>query len=83
MRHCLLKSKGSDDDNFISCIWDEDPLYYTVRSEYLFDYRLRDESPAIGAADPALTSPRAALDSYGLTRGSRPDIGAYVWSPAD
>lgn len=83
LRHCLLKSKGSDDDNFISCIWDEDPLYYTVRSEYLFDYRLCDESPAIGAADPALTSPRAALDSYGLTRGSRPDIGAYVWSPAD
>lgn len=49
----LLKSNGNDDDHFIECIWDKDPLYYTERSEYIFDYRLRPESPAIDAADPA------------------------------
>lgn len=78
----LMKSAGSDDDNFLECIWDEDPLYYTVRSDYFFDYRLKPESPAIAAADPAFTLPEAAVDRYGLPRGDAPDIGAYVYDPA-
>ncbi len=83
LRRCLLKSKGNDDDNFLECIWGEDPLYYTVRNEYIFDYRLKDDSPAIAAGDRALTSPRAAVDGYGLSRGSEPDLGAYVFSPSE
>lgn len=80
IRNCLLKSDGSDDDNFISCLWNEDPLYYTVRNEYIFDYRLKDDSPAIGAADPSLTAAEAETDGYGLQRGQQPDLGAYVYS---
>ena len=80
IRNCLLKSKGDDDDNFIACIWGEDPLYYTIRNEYIFDYRLKDDSPAIGTADPTLTATEAATDGYGLQRGSQPDLGAYVHS---
>ena len=83
VQYCLLKSKGSDDDNFLNCIWDVDPLYYTVRNEYLFDYRLKDESPAIGAADPSLTLIGAAIDAYGKPRGNQPDLGAYVYTPSD
>lgn len=79
LRSCLLKSAGSDDGHFIGCLWDKDPLYYTVREDYIFDYRLQPESPAIGAADPSLTSPKAALDRYGRPRGDRPDLGAYVF----
>lgn len=82
-RRCLLKSAGSDDDNFIMCLWDTDPLYYTVREDYIFDYRLKPESPAIGAADPTLTSADAATDAYGLSRGGTPDLGAYVFTPPD
>lgn len=81
-RTCLFKDAGSDDDNFIACLWDKDPLYYTVRDEYIFDYRLRDESPAIGAADPVLSLPGAATDFYGLERGAAPDLGAYVHVPS-
>lgn len=79
VRNCLLKSNGDDDDNFLSCIWGEDPLYYTVRNEYLFDYRLKTDSPAIAAGDPALTLPRASTDAYGNRRGAQPDLGAYVY----
>ena len=83
-RRCLLKSAGTDDDNFLMCLWDEDPLFYTVRNDYIFDYRLMPDSPAIGAADPALTLPEAASDAYGLSRGSLPDLGAYVFTaPAE
>lgn len=79
--NCLLKENGSDDTNFISCLWDKDPLYYTVREEYIFDYRLKPESPAIAAGNPELTLPQAANDAYGLPRGDAPDLGAYVFTP--
>lgn len=79
---CLLKSAGSDDDNFISCLWDTDPLYYTVREDYIFDYRLRDDSPAAEAGDGALTLPAAAVDFYGIPRPSMaPSLGAYQFVP--
>lgn len=83
LRRCLLKSAGTDDDNFINCLWDTDPTYFTVREEYLFDYRLKPESPAIQAADPALTLPAAAVDRYGVTRLTPPSLGAYEYTSAD
>lgn len=81
IRRTLLKPSGDDDDNFIECLWNQDPLFHTVRSEYIFDYRLHDDSPAIGAADPSLTDPRSAVDFYGNSRGAVPDLGAYVHTP--
>ncbi len=79
LRNCLLKSDGSDDDNFINCVWNADPLYYTVREEYIFDYRLHDESPAIGTGASGLTADEAMFDRNGLQRGANPDLGAYVY----
>ncbi|MDE6300627.1 MAG: hypothetical protein K2M19_02800 [Muribaculaceae bacterium] len=76
LESCLLKSAGTDDDNFIRCIWDTDPLYNTVRDEYIFDYTLKPESPAIGAAT-APTSPAAATDRLGNPRYGT--IGAYEY----
>lgn len=77
LRRCLLKSAGSDDDNFLNCLWDTDPGFLTVREDYFFDYRLHDDSPALGAADPALVAPEAAIDRYGIPRGESPALGAY------
>lgn len=77
VNRCLLRSSGSDDDNFINCIWDEDPLYYTVRSDYYFDYRLQPESPAIGASDPALDIYGLTADPYGVALSTPADLGAY------
>lgn len=48
--HCLFKSKGSDDDNFRDCLWESDPLYMLDRQKYIFDYRLKQGSPALGKA---------------------------------
>ncbi len=83
LRCCSLKSAGVDDANFIACLWECDPLFYTVRSEYIFDYRLKDDSPAVAAANPSLTLPEAATDWYGLSRGPIPDLGAYVYTPGN
>lgn len=79
---CLLKSKGADDDNFLECLWDSDPLFYTVREEYIFDYRLRPDSPAIDAAYSGLMPSWALVDRYGVQR--RAALGAYEYvAPAE
>lgn len=80
LRTCLLKSNGTDDSNFVSCLWNSNPLFYTVREDYVFDYRLKENSPAIGAGNPVLMLPAAAVDAYGNARGATPDLGAYVYT---
>lgn len=77
-RNCLMRSKGTDDDNFIDILWDTDPMFYTDRSAYIFDYRLRPESPAIGRSlqmTGALQLP--ATDYYGTPRPAPASLGAY------
>ena len=76
LRRCLLKSKGEDDDNFIECLWDKDPLYNTKREEYIFDYTLQEESPARGAAYPDFILPETAADRNGTPRLPVPSLGA-------
>lgn len=85
MRNVLLKSEGSDDDNFIDCLWGEDPLFYTIRSDYYFNYRLKPDSPAIGAGNPSYVSQLALYDMDGLNRLSEgnPALGAYVFVPEE
>lgn len=77
LKRCSLKSPGDDDENFISCLWDTDPGFLTVRSDYYFDYRVYDDSPVVEAAFPQLTCPEAAIDRFGSLRGSYPTLGAY------
>lgn len=83
LRNCLLKSKGTDDANFINIVWDSDPKFYTERDKYLFDYRVKDESAAIARGDKALVPDKARYDRYGNDRlaESAPTIGAYVYIP--
>ena len=77
VRRSLLKSNGSDDANFIDCIWGEDPLYFTVRSDYYFDYRLQPESPARNVGYAAFVPADGDRDFYGVERGAMPHLGAY------
>lgn len=74
---CLLRSNGENDDNFIDCIWGENPMYYTDRPAYIFDYRLRPESPAASASDPMLEPAAPAVDPSGAPRPVPASLGAY------
>lgn len=80
---CLIKGEGSDDDNFVNILWDKEPLYLTDRSAYIFDYRLKPESPALGEADPSLNPAPPAVDPAGTLRPSPAAIGAYEVAPTD
>lgn len=81
VRNCLLRSAGSDDNEFVNCLWDSDPLFYTVRNDYLFDYRVKPDSPAIDAADPALTPSFYTADRLGVAVNGT--IGAYSFTPVE
>lgn len=83
LRNVLLKADGKDDSNFINCIWNEDPLFYTVRSDYYFNYRLMPDSPAIGKGNPSFVTPLCQYDMDGLNRlaNGAPALGAYVFTP--
>lgn len=80
LRNVLLGVNGSDDDHFISCLWDEDPMFETIRNDYYFNYRLKEDSPAIGAGNPAYITPQCLVDMDGVDRleWGNPTLGAYA-----
>ena len=80
----LVKTAGSNDDNFLDCIWDEDPLFLTVRSDYYFNYHLQPDSPALGKGNPDFVTPECLTDMDGINRltegpdPGHPALGAYA-----
>ncbi len=73
---CMFGLKGSDDENFIQCLWESDPLFAVDRANYIFDYRLLPDSPAADAADLGLDTPTTpATDFYGTAIGLT--LGAF------
>ena len=81
LRYCLLKSSGTNDAHVINCVWEGDPDFLTLRDDNFFDYRLGNESDAIGKGNPELCPEEARYDRYGNDRWARSaiDLGAYVW----
>ncbi|MCH5238727.1 MAG: hypothetical protein J1F38_00730 [Muribaculaceae bacterium] len=80
MLNMLFKANGSDDENFINCVWNEDPLYNTIREDYYFDYTLQPDSPAIGKGNPAYLNSESLYDMLGVYRllNGLPALGAYA-----
>lgn len=80
MRNVLLGVDGSDDDHFISCLWNENPEFETIRDEYVFNYRLKEDSPAISAGNPEYVTPECLFDMDGINRleWGNPALGAYA-----
>ena len=74
---------GSDDDNFTNCLWETDPMFRTVREDYIFNYRLQEDSPVKAAGDPALVTPEVLYDMDGVDRlrDGTPSLGAYQYVP--
>lgn len=83
LRNVLMKSKGTNDDHFIDCVWGEDPLFWTVRSDYYFNYRVKEASPAIGAGNPDYVTELCRTDMTGRERliQGNPTLGAYAYDP--
>lgn len=82
-RNVSLKSEGNDDDHFISCMWECDPLFLTDRPRYYFNYHVQPDSPVIGMGNPQFVTQPALIDIDGNDRLSStstgaPTLGAYA-----
>lgn len=75
--HCLLRVKGSDNNDFIQTIWNVDPAYVRLDDDNCaFDFHLQSTSPAIGYGNGkgSLLCPK---DLDGKVRPDIPTIGCY------
>jgi len=73
--HSLLKNNQTQDENYVNCLFNIDPLFidYTVN-----DYHLDTLSPMIHQGIP-MGNP---VDLDGVNRSNLPDLGAYEWQPS-
>lgn len=84
--HCIIKTKGNNNDQFIDIIFAQSPLYRMTgdkKDKYTFDFRLSEGSVGRGKADVEI-SKNYPLDRYEIDRlksSDGPDIGAYEYVP--
>lgn len=82
-RNVSLKSGGENDDNFIDCIWECDPLFLTDRAKYYFNYHVLPDSPEIGMGNPQFVTGPLVTDIDGTDRltataAGNTTLGAYA-----
>lgn len=81
-RNVAMKSEGSNDDNFIDCLWDCDPLFLTERPKYYFNYHVAFDSPVVGKGNSMFLTVPLLKDMDGDSRNPEaPTLGAYVPAP--
>lgn len=80
MSNVLFKSSGENDEHFIDCLWESDPLFLTVRADYYFNYHVQPDSPAIEAGNPQFVTSSCRYDMDGANRLATPlpTLGAYA-----
>ena len=83
MHNVAMKAAGDDDDHFINCLWECDPLFLTDRPRYYFNYHVQPDSPVIGKGDPQFITSATATDIDGVNRldispDGCPTLGAYA-----
>jgi len=74
--HCLIRTQQDTfTPPFVEVIRNQDPEFHDPGAQ---DYRLTENSPAIGAANPNIAF-EIPLDLLGQDRTESPDIGAYQY----
>ncbi len=78
--HCLIRTElDTSGPDFIQVIKNMNPSFNDTQNN---DYRLRDDSPAIGAGNPDV-SRQIPVDLLGNDRSQRSDIGAIQYHPIE
>jgi hypothetical protein len=77
--HCLIRTQeNTEGSNFIQILKNQNPQFLRPQG----DYRLKENSPAIGAGNP-LISQQVPFDILGQSRLGRSDIGAVQYYPVE
>jgi len=78
--HCLIRTQmDTTPDAFINTLVNQDPLFNDTQ---LHDFRLTEESPAIGAGNPDIAF-EIPYDLAGNDRTERTDVGALQYVPIE
>lgn len=78
--HCLIRTRmNTGNDSFINTLVNQDPLFHDTQTH---DFRLSEESPAIGAGNPDIAI-EIPTDIEGNDRTQRVDIGAVQYYPIE
>ncbi len=78
--HCIIRSRlPQSHPGFIQVWLNNDPLFM---DNAVHDFRLGEESPAIGAGDPSIAL-QVPTDLFGRDRTQRPDLGAVQFEPPE
>ena len=87
-QNCLLPNQGTNDDHFVNCLFQVDPLFQKtdlinpLTGDWYpsFDFRLKENSPARDVANPG-TASQIPYDLNGFFRltDEKPDLGAYEY----
>lgn len=82
-QNCIIPNQGKNDDDFVNCQFQVDPLFQRANSRtqfYLFDFRLQENSPARDEANQEV-SRNYPYDINGIYRfeDGSPDIGVYEY----
>ena len=90
--HCIVKTKDVTNERFTEVLFKKSPtyikgdgLYDDNRYDYIFDFRLAEESIGLGQADRAIAE-EYPTDMYGINRLASvngPSIGAYEFLPRE
>jgi hypothetical protein len=81
---CFIKTARQSNERFVNSLFIKSPSYLktgTKEDEYMFDFRLKNESVGIGKADRSV-SEQYPVDRYGvnrLTAAEGVSIGAYEY----
>ncbi|MDR3250500.1 MAG: hypothetical protein LBT42_02380 [Tannerella sp.] len=88
--HCLVKTQTVTNERFREVLFEESPTYIKSKGtnaedklDFVYDFRLADESAGIGKADRAVSEkyPVDRLGTFRLTSETGPSIGAYEYVP--
>ncbi|MBQ9201081.1 MAG: hypothetical protein IJ154_01750 [Bacteroidales bacterium] len=77
--HCLLRCPDPLPGEVSDSIrYNEDPCFVNTGTDWHYDFRLREGSPAIGRADAAVSAAYPLdLDGHSRLQDGAPDLGAY------
>jgi len=88
--NCLLNTNGTDDENFVNTVWNQNPLFKYIYSTgdahanpnlyFYYDFSLTENSPARNHASRQYAA-ELPEDIVGKSRRSdeAPDIGCFEW----
>ncbi len=79
--HCVIKARGSDDNEFINTVWNEDPKFLQTGDKYKYDFHIDSLSSARNGGEPVYAIEFPTDYDGNIRPAGNADIGALQFKP--